>query len=325
MSEGASRTDASTGEREALLKIGVFPDNLQLQIDQEFRCFSTDEVLADEALRTRVRGLVTRSNYQVPQALLERLPALRVISTSGVGYDGIPVAWAASRGIVVTNTPGVLDAAVCELGVGLLLAMLRDIPLADRHVRDGSWLGGAYPLTTSLSGKRVGIVGLGRIGKGIAARLAPFGVRFAYAGTHQPTVPYTHYPDALTMASQIDIMVLTCKGGAETHHLIDAQVLKALGAGFLLNMARGTVVDEAALCDALTTGVLRGAALDVFQDEPLRNSPLTGLKNVVLSPHAGSATNETRAAMLRLTLDNLHAVLGGREALTAVTAGPARD
>lgn len=304
-----------------LIQLGVFPATLQPQIDAEFRCVTPEAALADEALRTQVRGIITRSNQQVPQALLEALPALRVIATSGVGYDGIPVAWADARGIIVTHTPGVLDAAVCELGIGLLLALLREIPQSDRHVRDGSWRGaGAYPLTHSLAGKRIGIVGLGRIGKGIAARLAPFGPGLiAYAGGLQAGSPYRHCPSARALAAEVDVMFLCCKGGAETQHLINAEVLRALGAGWLVNIARGSVVDEAALCEALTRGELRGAALDVFEQEPLGEaSPLADLPNVILSPHAGSATHETRADMLRLTLDNLHAVLAGRDALTAV-------
>lgn len=307
--------------KETLIQIGEFPATLQPQIDAEFRCITPDAALANETLRTTVRGLITRSNQQVPQALLEALPALRVVATSGVGYDGIPVAWAQARGLVVTHTPGVLDAAVCELGIGLLLALLREIPRSDRHVRDGTWRGaGAYPLTHSLAGKRIGIVGLGRIGKGIATRLAPFGPGLiAYAGGLQADSPYTHFPTALAMAAEVDVMFLCCKGGAETRHLINAEVLRALGAGWLVNIARGSVVDEAALCEALSQGELRGAALDVFELEPLdAASPLSNLPNVILSPHAGSATHETRADMLRLTLDNLHAVLAGRAAPSAV-------
>jgi lactate dehydrogenase-like 2-hydroxyacid dehydrogenase len=265
-----------------------------------------------------VTGLITRSNYRVPRELLEALPNLKVIATSGVGFDAIPVAWAQQHGIVVAHTPHIVDAAVSEQAVGLLLALLRQIPAADRHVRSGGWLAQNHVLTTSLAGKRVGIVGLGRIGKGIAERLAPFGVHLAYAGRHQPEVPYRHFADARAMAAQVDVLMISCTGGAETFHLIDAEVLKALGAGWLVNVARGSVVDEAALCHALAHGALRGAALDVFEHEPLGESPLRGMSHVILSPHAASATEETRAAMLRLTLDNLHAVIAGRPALTPV-------
>ena len=308
----------SVAARETLVLVGEFAAELQRQIDLEFRCVTAAEVLSDEGLRTSVRGVVTRSNYEVPLALVEALPALQVIATSGVGFDGLPVAWAQRHGIVVTHTPGILDAAVCELAVGLLLALLREIPGADRHVREGAWQRGLYPLTASLAGKRIGIVGLGRIGKGIALRLAPFGVELAYAGRPQAGVAYRHFADARSMAAHIDVMILACKGGAETRHLVDAEVLDALGAGYLVNIARGSVVDEAALIAALTRGRLHGAALDVFEHEPLPDSPLRSLPNVLLSPHAGSATRETRAAMLRLTLDNLHAVLDGRVAPSPV-------
>jgi lactate dehydrogenase-like 2-hydroxyacid dehydrogenase len=303
---------------EDLIRVGDFTEPQMAAIDREFACHTPGEAGRDEALRASVRGFLTRSNIKISSDLLETLPALRIVATSGVGFDGIPVAWARERGIVVTNTPGVLDAAVCELGVGLLLALLREIPQADRHVRTGAWRGGIYPLTTGLTGKRVGIVGLGRIGKGIAERLLPFGPSLAYAGRAQPDVPFRHFPDARAMASEVDVLVITCKGGPDTRRLINAEVLAALGPGYLVNLARGSVVDEAALCDALVRGSLRGAALDVFEEEPLGASPLLELPNVLLSPHAGSATHETRALMLRLALDNLHAVLGGGEALTPV-------
>lgn len=178
--------------REPVLRIGLFDAVQQDVIDADFRCVCEAEIAADGALRGAVRAIVTRSNYQVRAEVIDRLPALRVIATSGVGYDGIPVAHAAKRGIVVTNTPGVLDAAVCELGIGLLLALLRQIPAADRHVRGGAWREHNFPLTTSLAGKRVGIVGLGRIGMGIAQRLTPFGVDLAYTGTQRASLPYRY-------------------------------------------------------------------------------------------------------------------------------------
>ncbi|KWR87218.1 NAD(P)-dependent oxidoreductase [Cupriavidus sp. IDO] len=309
----------SSDTREPVLRIGVFEAAQQDAIDAEFRCVSEAEIAADGALRGAVRAIVTRSNYQVPAAVIDRLPALRVIATSGVGYDGIPVAHAARRGIVVTNTPGVLDAAVCELGIGLLLALLRRIPAADRHVRGGAWREDDFPLTTSLAGKRIGIVGLGRIGMGVAQRLAPFGVELAYTGTQRASLPYRYCDSPLALAASVDILILTCRATEQNRHLVDAALLAALGPdGYLLNLARGSVVDEAALCEALRAGTIRGAALDVFESEPLADSPLTALPNVLLSPHAGTATRETRAVMLRLMLDNAQAVLAGRAALTPV-------
>lgn len=304
---------------EPIVKIGTFAQELQDRIDREFRCHAPQDIAHDGSLRRQVRAVLTRSNYKVPVEVLETLPALEVIATCGVGYDGIPLAYARQRGIVVTNTPAVLDDAVCELGIGLLLAMLREIPASDRFVREGHWSRGAHALTTSLAGKAVGIVGLGRIGRGMAARLQAFGVSIAYCGTPKPDVPYRHFRDVLSLAAECDILVVCCKGGIDTEHLVNARVLRALGpAGYLVNISRGSVVDEAALVDALRSGGLRGAALDVFESEPLENSPLVTLPNVVLSPHAGSGTRETRKAMLRLALDNLHAVLNGKAALSPV-------
>jgi lactate dehydrogenase-like 2-hydroxyacid dehydrogenase len=304
-----------------LVQVGVFPAELQPRIDAEFRCHPPEAALADEGLRQRVEGIITRSNYTITESLLAALPKLKIVATSGVGYDGIPVAVARAKGVVVTNTPGVLDAAVCELGVGILLALLRRIPEADRFTRERRWTPQSqFPLATSLAGKTVGIVGLGRIGKGIAARLAPFDVRFAYTGSRpRPEVPYRFVAKLHDLAAESDILVITCPGGASTEKLIDAPVLAALGSkGFLVNMSRGSVVDEPALIHALSTGVIAGAGLDVYNDEPAIDPAFFTLPNTVLTPHIGSATAETRAAMLRLTLDNLRAVLGGDSALTPV-------
>jgi lactate dehydrogenase-like 2-hydroxyacid dehydrogenase len=305
---------------ETLIQVGQFAPELQATIDREFRCVAPEQAFADDQVRRTIRGLITRSVCTIEPGLLGRFPALQVLSTCGVGYDGIPLADAAGRGIVVTNTPGVLDAAVCELGIGLLLSLLRDIPGADRHVRGGDWQRGAFRFTDSLQGLRVGIVGLGRIGQGIARRLQAFDVTIAYADAVPQAVPWNHHLSVADLARESDVLVICCKGGPETHHLIDAAVLQALGAGWVVNISRGSIVDEQALCRALQAGTLRGAALDVFEAEPLGDSVLRQLPNVLLSPHAASGTRQTRAQMLRLTLDNLHAVLAGRPALTPVTA-----
>lgn len=305
--------------RRTVLQIGQFPDNLQQQIDAELACHAEPALAADPELAGRIEAIVTRSNCRIEPELLARLPALKVIATSGVGYDGLPVAAARERGIVVTNTPGVLDDAVCELTLGLLLALLRKIPAMDHYVRSEQWSRTPYTMTNSLARKRVGIVGLGRIGRGIAARLEPFGVSIAYAGSRPQSVPYTRHDTVAALAAQVDILIVCCPGGPATHHLIDAAVLEHLGRdGFLVNVSRGTVVDEPALVRALESGTIRAAALDVFAAEPLTGSALLRLPNTVLSPHAGSATEETRQAMLRLMLDNVHAVLAGQSALTPV-------
>jgi lactate dehydrogenase-like 2-hydroxyacid dehydrogenase len=304
-----------------LLLIGKFPTLAQDLIDTEFRCHSLEALEQDEALRRSVRAVITRSNCAVPAAVIERLPSLGIIATCGVGYDLIPLALAARRKVIVTNTPDVLNDAVAELCVGLLFALLRRIPEADRFTRAGAWRDGAFPLGVSLAGKRVGIVGLGRIGKEIARRLEPFGVTLAYCGRGDQRLGWRYEPDLHQLARDSDILILTAPGGPDTEHLVGASVLEALGPqGYLLNIARGSVVHQQALIDALARGAIAGAALDVFDAEPDIDPRFFELDNVVLSPHVGSATNETRLAMARLTLDNLHRFFADGTALTPVAS-----
>jgi lactate dehydrogenase-like 2-hydroxyacid dehydrogenase len=256
----------------------------------------------------------------VPADLVARLPALEIIATNGVGYDLIPLALAQERGIVVTNTPDVLNAAVAELCVGTLLALLRHLPQADRFVRAGRWASAQFPLGVSLAGKHVGIVGMGRIGKEIARRLDTFGVTLAYHGRADQGLAWRYEADLVTLARDVDILIVMAPGGAATRHLIDAPVLAALGPqGYLVNVARGSLVDEAALIAALDAGGIAGAALDVFDNEPAIDARLFAFDNVLLTPHLGSATRETRAAMAQLMLDNLRSWFRSGRAVTAVT------
>ena len=312
----------SAPEQVRLLQIGSFPPEVQSRLDAEFRCVAVAELDADPALAQAIRGVVTRSNQDVPAALVERLSQLEIIATNGVGYDLIPLELAARRGIVVTNTPDVLNAAVAELCIGSLLALLRKLPQADRFVREGRWAGSAFPLATSLAGKHVGIVGLGRIGKDIARRLEPFGVALAYHGRSDQGLAWRYEPDLVTLARDVDILIVTAPGGQDTARMIDARVLAALGPqGYLVNVARGSVVDQAALLAALQTGTIAGAALDVFDKEPDIDARFFTLENVLLTPHLGSATHETRAAMAQLMLDNLRSWFRSGRALTPVLAG----
>jgi lactate dehydrogenase-like 2-hydroxyacid dehydrogenase len=303
-----------------LLQIGSFPAAAQALIDTEFRCHSMEQLAQNEALRQRVRGIITRGNYAVPRGVMARLPALGVVSTCGVGYDQVDIEAAAERGIRVANTPGVLNDAVAELCIGLIFALLRRLPAADRFVRNGDWRAGAvFPLATSLAGKQVGIVGLGRIGKDIARRLEPFGVRLAYHGRNDQHLTWPFEAKLLDLAYRSDVLILIAPGGPDTAGMVDAAVLHALGPrGFLINVARGSVVDEEALIRALQNGNIAGAALDVFACEPEADPRLLELDNVVLTPHIGSATHETRLAMARLTLDNLHHFFEGGQVLTPV-------
>ncbi len=279
------------------------------------------------AAAPRIRAIVGSGESKVPADLINQLPALEVISIMGVGYDGVDVAAARARGVMVTHTPDVLNDDVADLALALMLAAARQIPAADRFVRDGSWTKGAMPLARKLSGGRLGIVGMGRIGQAIAHRALAFGMAIAYtARSTKPGLPYRYQPTAEALAAESDVLVVITPGGAATRHLIDAKVLAALGrsggqvqgGGILVNVARGSVVDEAALIDALERGVIAGAGLDVFADEPNVPERLRALPHVVLTPHVGSATQNTRQAMADLAFANLQLHLAGQPARTPV-------
>ena len=251
--------------------------------------------------------------------LIERLPALKLISVMGVGYDGIDVATAKSRGIVVTHTPNVLNDDVADLALGLMIATSRQICAADRYVRAGSWPSGPVPLAKKMSGARVGMVGMGRIGQAIAHRALAFGMSIAYTSRSPKSVPYRYLPTSLALAAEVDFLIIITPGGASTLKMIDAPVLAALGRkGILINVARGSVVDEAALIDALEKGVIAGAGLDVFESEPSVPERLRAMPHVVLTPHIGSATAHTRGAMADLAVANLRACFDGQPLLTPV-------
>lgn len=255
-----------------------------------------------------VRGMAASTLAGVIDATwFDRLPALEIVASFGVGYDKVDATAAATRGIVVTNTPGVLDEEVADLTVGLLLATLRHIPQADRFVREGRWPAGPFPLSPTLRGRRVGILGLGAIGKAVARRIEAFGVPISYHGrSRQEGIGYEYYRTAAALAEASDVLVVVVPGGSGTRHLVDAAVLTALGPeGVLVNVARGSVVDQTALITALQAGTIGGAGLDVFEDEPSVPEVLFDMANVVLLPHIGSASQATRAAMGRLVVDNL--------------------
>ncbi|HZH53625.1 MAG TPA: 2-hydroxyacid dehydrogenase [Microvirga sp.] len=273
----------------------------------------------------RIRGMAASTVGVRPDAdLIGRLPGLEIISSFGVGYDNVDVAEAARRGIVVTNTPDVLNAEVADLTIGLLIATLRRIPQADRYLRAGRWLEAPFPLSPTLRERKVGIVGLGRIGKAIARRLEGFDVQIAYHGrTRQEGVAYAYYANLVEMARACDVLIVITPGGASTKHLIGAEVLKALGPdGVLINVARGSVVDEKALIEALRTGTILAAGLDVFEDEPRVPQELIEMDNVVLLPHVASASVHTRRAMGQLVVDNLISWFAGRGPLTPVPETP---
>jgi lactate dehydrogenase-like 2-hydroxyacid dehydrogenase len=254
--------------------------------------------------------------------VIEALPKLEIIACQGVGVDAIDVAAAKGRGVAVTNTPDVLTTDVADLAIGLILAAARRIVKADRFVRDGQWLREIWPLGRRATGKTLGIVGLGRIGKAIAARAAGFGMQILYTGPKQKAdVPYEYVRSLVALAERSDFLVLACPGGPATQNLVSDRILEALGPeGTLINVARGSVVDEAALIEALGSGRLGFAALDAFADEPRAPEALFKMPNVILQPHQGSATFETRDDMGRLVLENLVAKFEKRPLPTPVSA-----
>lgn len=257
----------------------------------------------------------------VSAALMDRLPNLKMIANFGVGYDSVDTAAAKARGIRVTNTPSVLDDAMAEMTIGLMIALARKIPQADRFVRDGKWPETVmYPLQAELTGKTVGILGLGRIGAEIAQRCLAMKMRVVYHNrSRKLNVPYVYYSDPVDMARDSDWLIAITPGGASTEHLVNRDVLEALGPdGYLVNMARGSVVDEPVLIDYLTNRRIAGAALDVFENEPRVPEALLKLDNVILSPHQGSATQQTREAMGALVIANLEAFYADEPLLTRV-------
>ena len=256
----------------------------------------------------------------ISAALIDRLPRLEIIAGFGVGYDNIDIATAKARNIRVTNTPNVLNDAVAELTIGLMISLSRRIPQADQYVRQGKWPGGNMPLFSELTGKTVGILGLGRIGKEIATRAQAMKMRVVYTGRkRQPNEPYVYYDQLVDMARDSDWLVIIAPGGKDTDRIVSREVLEALGPrGMLVNVARGTLIDEPAMVELLQNGGLGGAALDVFEAEPKVPEALFALDNVVLSPHQGSATRQTRDAMGALLVANLDAHFAGDPLISAV-------
>jgi lactate dehydrogenase-like 2-hydroxyacid dehydrogenase len=280
----------------------------------------TEDPAAFADLAPRIVGVAGTGEASVPRSLLAQLPHAKVVSVFGVGYDGVDVGAAIEFGIPVTHTPDVLTDDVADLAMGLVLSVGRAIPQADQFVRAGRWPSGPITLARKVSGARMGIVGLGRIGKAIAQRAKAFGMSIAYtARSEKPDSGFTFFPSTLELAAHVDFLVAITPGGAGTQHLINAQVLKALGPrGFLINVARGSVVDESALIEALQQGTIAGAGLDVFAQEPHVPEALWRLSNVVLTPHMASATTETRQAMADLAFANMQAGISGQPLRTPV-------
>ena len=299
--------------------VGTLRAELAGRLQQEYDARELSRLTPDEAARVRVA--VTSGVWGVRAEHLDRLPALEAIVSFGVGYDATDVDEAARRGIVVSNTPDVLTDCVADTAIGLAIDTLRGLSAADRFVRRGEWPeAGNFPLTRKVSGKRVGILGLGRIGQAIATRFEAFGCPISYHSRSEvPGSPYAYAASPAQLAADVDILVLATSGGSGTQHLVDRKVLEALGPeGYLINIARGSVVDQDALVELLLEGGIAGAGLDVYTEEPAVPAELIDLDNVVLLPHLASGTVETRAAMEQLTLDNLDRWLADGTVLTPV-------
>lgn len=306
----------------AVLLVSRLPEPLAGRLRECFDCHALADVDAAglQALAPQLRGMVATGESLVNRALMASLPALEVISVLGVGYDGIDMAAARERGICVTHTPGLSTDDIADFAMALLLAAARQVVNADQFVRRGDWSTGRFPMTRRVSGARLGIVGLGRIGRAVAQRALAFGMEIAYTGrTAKADAPYRWCSDAQTLAASVDFLVVCASGGADTRALVNADVLAALGpSGVLVNIARGSIVDEDALITALRERQILAAGLDVFCHEPHVPPALLALDNVVLTPHMASTTGATVQAMFDLTFANLAAHFDGLPVPTPV-------
>lgn len=314
-------------ERAAVLQVGPLGDEIDRELQAQYEVLRLwAEPGGLEAVARRAAGVsavVTSVRHGCTASLIERLPDLRAICSWGVGYETIAVAAARARGVVVSNTPDVLDDCVADLAWGLLIAAARRTAVGDRYVKTGQWRTiGAFPLSTRVSGKRLGILGLGRIGEAIARRGSGFSMDVRYHNRRKRAgIPYRYESSLTELARWADFLVVACEGGPATRHLVSAEVLDALGPqGIVVNIARGTVIDQAAMVRALLEGRLGGAGLDVLENEPAVPRELMDMDQVALMPHVGSATVETRRAMGQLVLDNLASFMAGRGLLTPIRA-----
>ncbi|MCI1016303.1 2-hydroxyacid dehydrogenase [Herbaspirillum sp. C7C2] len=313
----------TSNERPTILIVARLPQHLLDLLQQNFTCHNLvlDQLSDDQlaAIAPQVRGIAANGEAKVGREFMARFPALEIVSVFGVGYDGVDVPAARERGIHVTHTPDVLTDDVADMAIALMLAVARNVVRADRFARSGEWKNGPFPFTTKVSGARLGIVGLGRIGEAIARRAAGFDMEIAYHNRSRKDVPYTYFGDIKSLAAAVDFLVMITPGGAGTRALVNADVLEALGPkGFLINVARGSVVDETALIAAIKAGTIAGAGLDVFENEPNIPAELAAQENVVLTPHMASGTLVTRTAMADLAFNNLQAHFSGKPVITPV-------
>lgn len=312
-----------------ILMLGRMLPLVETSLDRQFtvhRVAAGDVADLPEDLCARVQAVAGGAHVPVNAALIDRLPALEIVANFGVGYDSVDARHCATKGICVTNTPDVLSEEVADTAMALLLMAARELPAAERYLRAGQWVAkGPYPLTrATLRGRKLGILGLGRIGKAIAQRAEAFGLDIHYHGrSRQPDVAYRYHETLLGMAEACDTLMVVAPGGAATRGIVNAEVLKALGPeGIVVNIGRGTVIDEPALVTALQDGTILSAGLDVFEDEPRVPQALIDMEHVVLLPHVGSASQHTRNAMGQLVVDNLLSWFRDGKPVTPVVETP---
>jgi lactate dehydrogenase-like 2-hydroxyacid dehydrogenase len=314
-----------TADKTNVLLVGEARQHMYAGLQNAFEVHHVTDANGSNAalidrLAPELRYIAVTQPGRVDAALMSRLPRLEIVASLGVGYENVDALHAGRHGIVVTNTPDVLNEEVADTALGLLLCTVRQFPQADRFVRAGKWPQGNYPLSHSLHDRVVGMVGMGRIGQAIARRLDAMCVPVVYHSRRaQWALPYPHYPKLLDMAAEADVLLVIIPGGKETRHIINAPVLDALGPdGILINVSRGSVVDEAALIEALQQRRILSAGLDVYADEPHVPAELLAMDHVVLFPHLGSASRHARRAMEQLVVDNLAAWHAGKAPLTPV-------
>ena len=310
--------------RPAVLLMAPLYEPIEQALQAQFDCLRLPEPPARQAflasVADRVTAVATHATVGIDRATIEALPKLKVVSNFGVGIDTTDLAACNEHGVTVCNTPDVLTEEVADMALGLTLAAVRQIPQGDHYVRTGQWLRAAMPLTQSMQGRRVGIVGLGRIGRAIAIRCAAFNTEIGYYGPNRKDdVSYRYFDNVTELAQWSDILIAACPGGPATHRIVSAQALDALGKdGVFVNIARGSVVDQEALIARLANGSLASAGLDVFDNEPHVPQALIDMPHVVLQPHQGSASVATRMAMTELVVGNLVAWFNGEPLLTPV-------
>lgn len=302
---------------------GKVPPYAEARLQQHFRLLyltEADPSLLTEEMKELTKGVI--GTAPIDAAFIDAFPKLEIIANLGVGYDAVDADHAAMRNIMVTNTPDVLTDEVADTAIGLLINTVRELPMAEKWLRDGRWVSeGPYPLTkATLRGRSVGIFGMGRIGRAIAKRIEAFGLSVSYHNRRKAEdVPYTYYPSLLSLAQAVDTLISVAPGGPKTERAVNAEVLRALGPnGVFINVGRGSTVDEEALVAALTDGTILAAGLDVFADEPNVPETLLACKNACLLPHVASASIHTRQRMADLMVDNLVTWFTERRALTPV-------